>query len=104
MLVVIVKTDNFYWVNRLIAALSDASYDSSKAEIERYVLTTTSLAHQMIKNTDLEAAKQEDVVKYLEKANQEMADMGEKLSQELLNKVIKNASDMMKNSFSRSDA
>ena len=33
-----------------------------------------------------------------------MADMGEKLSQELLNKVIKNASDMMKNSFSRSDA
>lgn len=98
------KTDNFYWVNRLIAALSDASYDSSKAEIERYVLTTTSLAHQMIKNTDLEAAKQEDVVKYLEKANQEMADMGEKLSQELLNKVIKNASDMMKNSFSRSDA
>ena len=98
------KTDNFYWVNRLIGALSDASYDTSKAEIERYTLNTISLSHQMIKEADLKAKQQENISKYLESINQQIADMGEKLSQVLLNKVIKNASDIMKNSFSRSDA
>ena len=96
-------TDNFYWVSRLIGALADASINASKAEIERYVLKTLSKGHELIikaENNILES----DIPSYLESVNEEIAKMAEIESQELLNKVIKNASDVMKNAFSRADA
>ena len=97
------KTDNFYWVSRLIGALADASINASKAEIERYVLKTLSKGHELIIKAE-NNIPESDIPSYLESVNEEIAKMAEIESQELLNKVIKNASDVMKNSFSRADA
>ena len=100
------STGSFYWMNRMIAALSDAHFGKCQAHIERYQLAVQSKAHEITgRYDDAAQGKKASALKALcEKANQETADMLKAETQDLLNKVLYEASCRMKNSYARSDA
>lgn len=102
----VVSTDSFYWVSRLIGALSDASYKDCLNLIERYQLKGATIGQQLIKKYDevLKGLSGKELEEEALRANQEIADEFKKLSIDTLNKVLKAASNNMKNAFSRSDA
>jgi dipeptidase len=100
------STDNFYWSNRLIAALSDAHYGKCLTHIERYQLAVQSKGHEIIGRYDKELLRAGSVGerrKLCEKANAETADMLREATQDTLNKVLYEASCQMKNAYARSD-
>ncbi len=102
-----VSTDNFYWSNRLIAALADAHYGKNLAHIERYQLAVQSQGHALINSYDKQLSEEHDTAKQItlcEKANNEIAVMLKKETQSVLNNVLYESSCMMKNSYARSDA
>jgi dipeptidase len=96
-----VTTNNFYWTNRLIAALADPHYYEHEDSIESYVEKTMAQGHVMINQVDAHLAAGE-VVDF-EAENQKMSDYIEKETQSLLNKVLFDASNLMTNHFSISD-
>lgn len=101
-----VSTDNFYWSNRLIAALCDASYHTAFVYVERYQEKVLSLGHQLIKQYDglhQDVSDPGEAAKLNEKANEEIAAMAKKETDAVLDKVLYAASNGMKNSYSLSD-
>ena len=101
----LVTTENFYWINRIIGALTDAHYPKIIATIDGYKLKLASISHEYIKKFDLGFNEnKENVQKYLEKCNEEMASKAKELTYKVLDKVLYLASLEMKNGFSRSDA
>ena len=102
-----VSTENFYWTNRIIAALADAHYGKCLAHIERYQLAVQSQGHAIINSYDKQLATEQDEVKQTalcEKANEKIATMLKKESQTVLNNVLFESSCLMKNAYARSDA
>ncbi len=102
-----VSTGSFYWMNRLIAALSDAHYSVCLSHIERYQLKVQSRGHEIINCYDKQSAALKDASKQTalcEKANAEIAEMIKKETQTTLNNVLNDGSMLMKNAFARSDA
>ena len=101
-----VSTDSFYWNSRLIGALANASYKTSLNLIERYQLKVHGKCHEIINRYDeeLKNAKAGAAVKISEKANSETAKMVQEETRKVLNQVLKEASNVMKNSYARSDA
>ncbi|WP_026506500.1 C69 family dipeptidase [Butyrivibrio sp. MC2013] len=102
-----VSTDSLYWNNRLIAALTNAAYGKSLNHIERYRLKVQSEGRRLINIYDekIAGAPSEQVVRQLcEKANQEIADMARRETAAVLDKVLYEASNIMKNAYARSDA
>ena len=101
------STDNFYWSSRMIAAMTDASYDKSLFHMERYQECVMSKGHELINGYDALLAAETDATmrKVLkQEANQKIADMLKKETQDTLNKVLYELSNKMKNAYSRSDA
>lgn len=49
-------SENFYWANRIIAALADANFADTANAVERYQELTGSLGHATVKKTDQDAA------------------------------------------------
>ncbi|RSX52267.1 peptidase C69 [Bifidobacterium samirii] len=47
-----VTTENFYWANRVIAALCDAAFADTANAVERYQQKTGALGHRLIADTD----------------------------------------------------
>src|SRR5574344_579778 len=102
-----VSTDNFYWSERMIAALADAHYGKCLPHIERYQEAVLSQGHRIISMYDeklKDAASAADVSALCEKANEETAAMLRKETQSALGSVLYEASCSMKNAFARSDA
>ena len=101
-----VTTENFYWANRMIGALTDAHYSTCIVHVERYQEQTAALGHARILKTDKAFAESrpEDVTAFLEQANRETAELLKEKTDELLARVLFTASNEMKNGFSRSDA
>ncbi len=103
-----VSTDNFYWANRLIAALADAHFAANASHIERYQLYVQTKGREILHKSDkkfkAEMPKGSDVEKFLETANNEVADMLKENTDDVLNKVLFSSSELMKNAFARSDA
>ena len=102
-----VSTDSFYWNNRLIAALADAHYRSCANLIERYQLSVQSRGHALINRFDKLFGLDlpyDDGASLCEEANQAIADMLKKETADTLAAVLHEASNHMKNAFSRSDA
>lgn len=97
-----VSTNNFYWTNRLIGVLVDAHFQTAIIHIERYQEKTMSKNYEFIKACDKEFATNNDI-KILEVANEKIASMMEEETSKVLDKVLYDASNHMKNSFSRSD-
>ena len=101
-----VSTDSFYWTSRLIAALTDHSYATSLFEIERYTQSVVSKGRHIINEKEKAFIKSRpaDVHAFLEDANNEIAAMLKTEAERTLKAVLNNASNNMKNCYSRSDA
>ncbi len=103
-----VSTDNFYWSNRLIAALADAHFAANASHIERYQNAVQSKGREILFNYDKKFMNEQptgkDIEKLLETANNEVADMLKAKTDDVLNKVLFSSSECMKNGFARSDA
>ncbi len=91
-----VSTNSFYWTNRLVGALADASYAASLPHVERYQEKLVARASHI-----LVQAQQNDTSR--EEANEEVARITRMLTEELLANVLHEASMVMDNAFSRSD-
>ena len=103
-----VTTENFYWTNRLIAALCDAHFADTASHIERYQLKVQSQSTALINKYDekfiAEKISKDNATDFLEKANDNIADELKVQTDDLLDKALYTASCNMKNKFSRSDA
>lgn len=103
-----VTTENFYWTNRLIAALCDAHFADTASHIERYQLKVQSQSTALINKYDekfiAEKISKDNAKGFLEKANDNIADELKVQTDDLLDKALYTASCNMKNKFSRSDA
>lgn len=103
-----VTTENFYWTNRLIAALCDAHFADAASHIERYQLKVQSQSTALINKYDekfiAEKISKDNAKDFLEKANDNIADELKVQTDDLLDKALYTASYNMKNKFSRSDA
>ena len=101
-----VNTDSLYWTSRIVGALADAHYPACASHVERYQKRMQALGHELIARFDreAEAVAGEALPAFLEKCNQALADEARKQTDELLGKVLHEASNGMKNGFARSDA
>ena len=103
-----VDTDSFYWSCRLVAALADAQHKACKIHIERYQIKVMAEAHRILGDADklagdlLEMKADPRVV--IDSANQELADMLKRETDDVLGKVLIETSNLMKNAYARSDA
>ena len=100
-----VTTDNFYWANRLVAALADAHYHDTAASIESYQDEVAALGHALLAATDAAAEAQDrsEACATLEAANERMAADLRRATDKLLDEVLFSASLGMRNAFARSD-
>lgn len=96
-----VSTDSFYWANRLIAGLADPHFAHHAAAIESYQENTMSWGHAMIHRVD-DALSKGQVVDYVAE-NQALSDQVEEATNQLLQQVLLDASNLMTNRFSLSD-
>ena len=98
-----VSTESFYWANRLIGALADAHYPQCKAHIERYQNKVANAGHALLGRFD-RGLPPEGAGAFLEQANEELAAMARRETEDVLGKVLYEASLKMKNGYSREDA
>ena len=102
-----VSTDSFYWVSRMIAAMTDASYAKSLIHTERYELAVLSASRALVNQYDAKLAAEPDAAKRAalrEEANEAIAKMLKAKASDTLDKVLFELSSGMKNAFARSDA
>ena len=103
-----VDTNSFYWNCRLVAALADAQFKTSKIHIERYQLKVMSEAHRILNEADRLVAElasvEADPQPVIDSANEALADMVREQTSDVLGKVLNEASNKMKNAYARSDA
>ena len=102
-----VSTDSFYWVSRMIAAMTDASYSKSLIHAERYELAVLSASRALVNQYDAKLAAEPDAAKRAalrEEANEAIAKMLKAKASDTLDKVLFELSSGMKNAFARSDA
>jgi dipeptidase len=91
-----VSTNSFYWANRLIGALADAQYAACLPHVERYAEKVGSKTQAVLQTARANGGSQEE-------ANQRVAEIVRECTDELLGKVLFEASMGMRNGFSRSD-
>lgn len=96
-----VTTDSFYWANRIIAGLADPHYAHHVGDLDDYQETTMSWGHARINKVDRALAAGETVD--FEAENQAMSDQIQEATDQLLDKILLDASNLMTNHFSLSD-
>ena len=102
-----VSTDSFYWVSRMIAAMTDASYARSLIHAERYELAVLSASRALVKEYDAKLSAEPDAAQRAalrEEANEAIAKMLKAKASDTLDKVLFELSRGLKNAFARSDA
>lgn len=107
-----VTTENFYWANRVIAALCDRAYGKTVSAVESYRQATGAAGHQLVKAADEQVARlgsqdtstaNTEVRGILGTANETMAKQLKEATDALLDGVLFTASMDMHNSFRMSD-
>lgn len=98
-----VTTDNFYWNNRLIGALCDPHYPKTINSIEHYQEAVHSQGHALIEKFDSKLETTDNAVSLCEEANEAVCEMAKKETSKTLGEVLYTASNLMKNSYARSD-
>ena len=96
-----VTTDSFYWANRIIAGLADPHYAHHVGDLDNYQETTMAWGHARINKVDRALAAGETVD--FEAENQAMSDQIQEATDQLLDKILLDASNLMTNHFSLSD-
>ena len=102
-----VSTDSFYWVSRMIAAMTDASYSKSLIHAERYELGVLSASRALIHQYDAKLLAEPDAGQRAAlrvEANEAIAKALKARAADTLDKVLFELSSGMKNAFARSDA
>ncbi len=96
-----VSTESFYWANRLIGALADSHFKNCASHIENYQLKTQSEATSIINKYDKEMMNlsYNDATAICEKANDEIEHLLRTKTNEVLDKVLFEASLEMKNVY-----
>lgn len=95
-----VDSNNFYWANRLIAAICDAHFTLTSRPVGSYQEDIESEGNLLVNKLDKNFGCD---LKAIEDVNQEMADIVKQRTNELLDKVLYIASCQMKNGYSLSD-
>lgn len=120
-----VSTDNLYWTNRLIAVIADAHWFETNRLIGGYVEQVRTFGHRLVEETDaaIESGRFDDgadgngdgrldgdgsrdgrpVTAVLGEANDRMADFLREHATKLLDGVLYEGSNLMRNSFAMSD-
>lgn len=96
-----VTTDSFYWANRLIAGLADPHYAHHVGDLDDYQESTMAWGHARVNKVDRALAAGETVD--FEAENQAMSDQIQEATDQLLDKILLDASNLMTNHFSLSD-
>ena len=96
-----VATDSFYWANRIIAGLADPHYAHHVGDLDDYQESTMAWGHARINKVDRALAAGETVD--FEAENQAMSDQIQEATDQLLDKILLDASNLMTNHFSLSD-
>ena len=91
-----VTSESFYWANRLVGALADAAYGACLPHVERYQQALPARCAALVRACDAEGGS-------LEECNAAIADECRRQTEDLLDKVLYEASMRMRNAFSRSD-
>ena len=97
-----VSTDNFYWGSRLIAALADPHFPQCVQMIDRYQEAVASKGREIVKEYDRKIAETGDL-KLAAEANEKLCAMAREETTAVLNKVLLEATSLMKNGFNRAD-
>lgn len=97
-----VSTDYMYWTSRIIAALTDAHYNSAIIHNDRYRDRVLNKGQQLLNEYDEKILAGEDREILLE-ANDKIIDMVKKESDKALASILGNASEHMKTRFHRGD-
>lgn len=97
-----VSTDHMYWQSRLIAALTDATYNSSILLDERYQNAVWNQGRKLLCEYDAKVLSGEGS-EILEEANRKITDMVKKESDTALGNILKNTSEHMKIRYHRGD-
>ena len=96
------STENFYWSSRLIAALADPHYAACVQHVERYQSAVVTKGRRIVWEYDRRMAETGDW-SLTEEANDKLAAMAREETVSALNKVLLEASEHMKNGYSRED-
>ena len=83
-----VNTDNFYWINRIIAALADNNYNKTKPLIEKYKNIIENNSHKFINKYDKEFNEKNIESKLLEDANNNITEFVKKETNKLLKDIL----------------
>lgn len=101
------STENFYWTNRLIAALCDANFHATDSYVERYQNAVQAKGQGILVKYDAKFQEgsytEEETYQLLEEANEEMTAFLKEQTIKLLDRALYVASCNMKNGFARSD-
>jgi len=97
-----VSTETMYWQSRLIAALTDAHYNTAILFDERYQDAVLNKGRELLCKYDALYIESNDV-KVLSEANAKIAEMVKSESDKVLGTVLRNASEHMKTRYHRGD-
>ena len=111
-----VRTDSFYWTNRLVAALADPEYFENFEALSSYQQQTLAAGYASLRETDaaleqlakegkadLSAMDDAAAIKVMEEANQALCDLVQEANDDLLATTLFNRSLAMRNAFGSND-
>jgi Dipeptidase len=96
------STENFYWASAVLAALADHSYNQSNQHIVRYQDAVITKGRQLLAEYDKKMLASGDCSLAAE-ANEALAKMAKEQTFKALYKVLRAASETMKNGYNRAD-
>ena len=97
-----VSTETFYWSSALLGALADHSYNKSIQHIDRYQAAVVTKGRQILREYDKRMLESGDYSLAAE-ANEKLAKMAKEQTDKTLYKVLRAASETMKNGYNRAD-
>ena len=97
-----VTTENFYWASRIIGALADPHFSGCVQQISRYENAVLTKGRAIIKEYDAKMTESGDFSLTAE-ANEKLAQMAKEQTTDTLNKVLRTASEAMKNGYNLAD-
>lgn len=100
-----ITPDNYYWANRLIAALCDPIHNQIIPTVERYQRKIQAKTYHILQLADdkYQEGISIDSEEFCQKVNEEITQIVKEATNNLLETSLYHASNNMKNAFSRSD-
>ena len=97
-----VSTENFYWASALIAALADHSYNQCVQHVDRYQDAVMRKGRKILREYD-QLMTQTGAFCLAATANQALANMAREETDSALRKILRAASETMRNGYNRAD-